>query len=519
MARTPAQQLEIDRITQLGQPTFQGLAQKSLGDVVGGVMDIVTGTLQGPQGEPGATGPQGPAGEGAAELEAELVSITGAAQVGWQQVGSSTPRTVDVKLREIVTPADTGGAFNHVMRVSNTTTAGLSYKFGDYNQQHADTAASVVFGGISTQPNSIGKMFHRQAYQGDGVTVDFVVTAAFTIVDTPVLNVRAKKRRSTDGAVTIYSEGSGFNVISGYGTTSITVRFTAAPAANELVEITVISTVDDASSDPTLITLTGYDNVVNPIMSICLAAHCFIYNGSGHNTILGGSFHRIQGSYSTVIGGTSCDIGLNDAATFGCVAAGQSVRVDGSQSFGIGANVAVRGTASGYFGRNGNVNNFNDAFGFGYGAAPTGPSQFAVGYGKSADAGVAGLRQTIDAGVSVDTTDATITYLTNSSGSSEVLIPENSACMVRVDAVAIRDDNTQAQAWSGQFLVNRVGSAAPTVNGSASDVALTSINAFGAAAWTCAIRGITNGIRIRGTGEAAKNIRWVAKISLVSAVY
>ena len=520
MARTPAQQLEIDRITQLGQPSFQGLAQKSLGDVVGGVMDIVTGTLQGPQGPTGPTGPQGAPGVGAAQLTSDLAAVTGSTLVGWQQTGSGTSRTVDSKLKEIASPADTGGAFNVVMRVTNTTTNGLNYEFGDYNAVHASAAAGVVFGGTSTQPNYIGKRFHRQTFQGDGSTTDFTVTAAFTIVDTPIFNVRAKKRRATDGAVTIYAEGSGVTVLSGYGTNQIVVRISAAPATNELLEITVISTEDDASSDPTLITCTGYDNVVNPIMSVCLAAHSLIWNGNGHNAILGGSFHRVQGSYCTIIAGTSCEIGLNDAASFGCAAFGQSVRVDGSQTFGFGANLAVRGTASGYFGRNGSVATFNDSFGFGYGANVQGHNEQAYGYGKSTDAASGfGLRQARDTGVSIDTTDATVTYLTNSTGSSEILIPNDSAAFVRVDAVALRDDNTQAQSWTGQFLVNKVGAAAPTVNGSAADVPLTSVNAFGSAAWTCAIRGISNGIRIRGTGEAAKNIRWVARVSIVQATY
>lgn len=454
-------------------------------------------------------------------LEALLESPEGAAQIGFEaDVASPAARTLEDKAQEIITPADTdGGAFNVVLRVGSTPSNGLTYKFGDYNYQHADTEASFIIGGTETQPNYIGKKFHRQTYPGDGTTVDFTVVAPFVIQDETRFNIRAKKRRSTDGAVTPYSEGSGFTVISGYGTNTIVIRMTAAPATTEELEATVISTEDDPLANPQLITVAGYDNVVNPIMSICFGAHCFIGNGSGHNAISGGSFHRIFGSYNTIVGGTSCDIGTLDAASFGCTAGGQSVRVDGSQSFGFGANIRVRGTASGAVGRNHFVNNFNDCWVTGYGGAPTGHNQSVAGYGKSTDNGVAGLRQGIDLGLSIDTTDATQTYFTNSAGSSEILVPPDSATLVRVDVVALRDDNTQGQGFSGQFLVIRVGSAAPTVDGSASDVVVPSIKTFGAAAWVCNIRGISAGFRLRATGEAAKNIRWVGRVTVVQTVY
>lgn len=411
-----------------------------------------------------------------------------------------------------------GGGGTSGLTATGAPSTGLSYQFGGYNYQHLSTQASFLYGGTETQPNYIGKKNYRQTYQGDATTTAFVVTAPFTVEDTTRFNIRAKKRRSTDGAVTVYSEGSGFTVTAGYGTSTVTVTMAAAPAANEELEVTVISLEDDGTANPQLITIGGYDNVVNSIMSVCFAAHCVIYSGSGHNSILGGSFHRIAGSYNTVIAGTSCDIGLVDSATFGCAAFGQSVRVDGSQSFGCGANVRVRGTASAYLGRNGWINNHNDCFGYGYGAVTTGNNQFVEGYGKSTDT-VLGSRQALSTGLSIDTTTATQTYFTNSGGSSEVLIPPDSAQLVQVDVVALRDDNTQAQAFSGQFLVTRVGSAIPAVDGSTADVVVPSIKSFGSAAWVCNIRGIVDGIRLRATGEAAKNIRWVGKISLVQTIY
>lgn len=435
-------------------------------------------------------------------------------------VASPATRTLESKAQEIVTPADTvGGAFNVILSVSSTAANGLAYKFGEYNYSHANTQACFQFGGTTTQPNYVGKKFHRFTEVGNAVKVAFDVTAPFVVEDTPRFNVRAKKRRLTDGAVFIYSEGSGFTVTAGYGTATITVTMTVAPLTTEELEITIISLEDDATADPQLITVGGYDNVVNPIMSVCFAAHSIIYSGNGHNSIMGGSFHRVAGSYNCILAGTSNDIGLVDSATFGSVAFGQSVRVDGAQSFGFGANLRVRGTASGYFGRGGLINNFADSFGFGYGAAPTGPNQIATGYGKSTDVGVAGLRQAIVTGLSIDTTSATITYFTNSSGSSEVTVPADSAALVQVDVVALRDDNTQAQAFSGQFFVTRVASAIPAVDGSVADVVVPSVKSFGSAAWVCNIRGIADGIRLRATGEAAKNIRWVGKITLLQTIY
>lgn len=458
--------------------------------------------------------------DAAGALETQLASTSGAAGVGFQaNVASPATRTLQDKAREIVTPADTaGGAFNVILSVSSTPSSGLAYKFGEYNYTHASTEASFQFGGTTTQPNYIGKKTHRFTEVGTGAKTAYDVTASFVVEDTTRFNIRAKKRRLTDGAVFIYSEGSGFTVTAGYGTTTITVTMTAAPLTTEELEITIISLEDEPTAVPTLITVAGYDNVVNSIMSVCFAAHCVIYPGSGHNSILGGSFHRIAGSYNTVIAGTSCDIGLVDSASFGCAAFGQSVRVDGSQSFGFGANVRVRGTASGYLGRNGFINNHNDCLGYGYGAATTGHNQFVEGFGKSTDT-TPGSRQALGTGLSIDTTSATQTYFTNSGGSSEVLIPPDSAQLVQVDVVALRDDNTQAQGFSGQFLVTRVGSAIPAVDGSTADVVVPSVKSFGTAAWVCNIRGIVDGIRLRATGEAAKNIRWVGKITLVQTIY
>lgn len=434
-------------------------------------------------------------------------------------VPSPATRTLQNKAREIVTPADSvGGTFATILRVGSTVGNGFSFKFGDYNYQHASTQASFVAGGTETQPNYIGKKFHRYAEVGDGTKVAFPVTVPFVVEDTTRANVRAKKRRSTDGAVTIYSEGSGFTV-SGYGTSTITATMSAAPTTTEELEITIISLEDDPAANPQLNTLTGYDNVSSAIMSVCFAAHCFIGAGNGHNTIAGGSFHRVNGSYNTIIGGTSCDIGLVDVASFGCVAAGQSVRVDGTYSFGIGANLRVRGTASGATGRHHLINNFNDCWVTGFGGSPTGHNQTVSGYGKTTDNGVPGIRQGIDLGLSIDTTDATITYFTNSAGSSEIAMPADSAALVRVDVLALRDDNTQAQGFSGTFLVTRVGSAAPTVDGSASDVVVPSVKSFGSAAWVCNIRGISAGFRLRATGEAAKNIRWVGRVTFVMTTY
>lgn len=465
-------------------------------------------------------GPPGASGEAATNaFKSLLASGPGSAEVGFQaDVASPATRTLQSKAREIVTPADTvGGTPVPVLRVLGTPSVGMSYHFGDYNLFHAATQASFQCGGTDTQPNCIGKKFHRFTEPGNGVKQAFDVTCPFVVPDTVRFNIRAKKRRLTDGAVFIYSEGSGFTV-TGYGTTTITVTMTAIPTATEELEVTVISDEDDGTANPQLIAQAGYDNVINSIMSVCFAAHCFIYAGNGHNAIMGGSFHRVAGSYNCVIAGTSCDIGLVDANSFGCVAFGQSVRVDGAQSFGFGANVRVRGTASGYLGRNGFINNHNDCLGIGYGGASTGHNQFVQGYGKSTDA-TPGLRQAFDVGLSIDTTSATQTYFTNSSGSSEVTIPPDSASLIRVDVVALRDDNTQAQGFSGQYLVVRVGSAIPTVDGSIADVAVPSVKSFGSAAWVCNIRGIVDGVRLRATGEAAKNVRWVGKISLVQTIY
>jgi len=396
-----------------------------------------------------------------------------------------------------------------------TNPSGRVLAVGSYNQVHPSIASSLVSGGTDTQPNYVGKKFHRFTSSVAGAT--FAVDLPFTLSDPGArIAVRAKKRRAYDGAVTMYDPATSISV-AGYNSASLSVTVNPAVAAGEELEITVISTDDDSGAVPKLNTIAGYDNASAAIMSNIFGAHSLVFAGAGHATICGGSNHRVAGGYNTVFGGTSNDIGLVDSGSASCSASGQSVRVDGTGAYGFGMNLTVRGNGSGAIGRNCTVPNLNDAVALLNGAMPLGPSEIAFGVGRDADAGSFGLRQQRVCYRSADTADATATYLTDSSGTSEIPIPANSAASVRVEVVAIKTDGTAMVAYAGNFLVSRVGTNAPLVNGSAADVVVPAVSNIGAPTWVANLRGITTGLRVRCVGAAGTGVRWMATVSMTCA--
>jgi hypothetical protein len=120
------------------------------------------------------------------------------------------------------------------------------------------------------------------------------------------------------------------------------------------------------------------------------------------------------------------------------------------------------------------------------------------------------------------TTDATATVLTSDGGTpgtgNQVILPNECACLFRVDVVARRTDaDNESAGFAFQGVIDR--------NAGAGTVALVgtptkTVLAEDVAAWDANVTAdVTNGgLAVTVTGEAAKTINWVAVARLVEVV-
>lgn len=410
--------------------------------------------------------------------------------------------------------------FELVGAIANPTGSNASPNllFGqNYNLMKSGVAASIVLGGTTTQPNAVGKQVHRQTFAGDGTTTAFVVSAPFTINDLARINIRVNVK-TTAGGLLNYSEGSGFSISGGYGTSAITVAMDSPPAAGTVVEATVIGEADESAADATLVFMTGYDNVCNAVMSLTLGSHGIVFDGSGHNSILGGSYSRIDGSYNTVVGGKTQWIGLNDGNTFGCWSCGNGNVVDGSTAGAFGDNNAIRGIAAIGFGRDHSVPTINDVIVSGRRgrAYMQGERIHAGGRGTDTDPGLYQLRELVLSG---NTTDATTTGLANTGANLTQAMPTKSAALLRVEVAGMKDDYAKAASFAGDFLLTVDAGGTSRVNGSTSDVAVTLVNDYGSSGYLAYARAISGGLQVRVKGAAGENVRWAATARLTQVRY
>jgi hypothetical protein len=117
-----------------------------------------------------------------------------------------------------------------------------------------------------------------------------------------------------------------------------------------------------------------------------------------------------------------------------------------------------------------------------------------------------------------NTTDATLTYPTDVGGVNAITIPADSCAMVRVIAVALRDNNSEARTFAGDFIVNRIGTADPTVDGVTTDVSIPASKTLSTSGSLLFIRAISGGLRLRCQGEASKNVSWLISVELVQVI-
>jgi hypothetical protein len=379
----------------------------------------------------------------------------------------------------------------------------------DYNRIGASPAMSFVSGGSETQPNGLGKEIFVEQFTGDGTTTSFALTLPFVINTKTYINIKATVARFSDGLVYSTDDNLGGITVTDYGTSAPTVTLATAPAIDDTVEFRVYGENDDGVT--TLQEVSGYDSVSSSIASIVKSHHSMNFPGSGHNVILGGSYHSTYGSYNGILGGSNNKIGFFDNASVGCFALGRSCYVDGTDSIAMGLNIKLRGNFSRASGRNHIIDNLDYCDVSGRGGSPVADGDVVIGAALSTDTEV-GIKQKIEFVMSRDTTNATISTMQVMSGGTNHVWHDEMLGTLTVRVAALKDDGTKAASFAGTFQVYK-NAGTCRVNGSTGDVTIPLVHDQGSSGYTVSVRGLGGNLTIRPTGAASENVRWVAHVS------
>jgi len=299
--------------------------------------------------------------------------------------------------------------------------------------------------------------------------------------------------------------------------------------------------------------LGGYDTVVNGWANAVVGFHSKVYPGVNHCVIAGGSRHTMQSGayYGTISGGSGHIVGGASATVSGgstnTASGNNSVVSGGNNNQATGSATTVSGGSTNTASGNNSVvvgGNSNTASGLsstavggqtntasGIGAAiPGGRSNTAAGdyssahgYGAVAtnfaeDAFAANSFATPgDAQASRmvlfrQTTDATASDL-RLNNATPALCPENTTWVFRALVVArYTDADGENATWEVRGAYKRDTGNTGALVGTPT---VTSLGANGGNTWTLTVGSYSTGyLRLIGTGEAAKTIRWVANLEV-----
>lgn len=290
----------------------------------------------------------------------------------------------------------------------------------------------------------------------------------------------------------------------------------------------------------------GYDNVIDTTGAgagtISGGAHHRILDktaaSGSHGAIGGGSFHTVKGNYSGVFSGTGNSVtdadyaviaggssqtasGNNSGVTHGsgCIASGTWALAGGLNATASGANVSVAlgrsvtasGTSATALGYEAQALN-TESMATGRGSKTNSNGQWAHSSGYFAAIGDAQVTRMV---VRRQSTDAT------TGSSTPNYQPPDGATVSYRFLVAARQTGGAAGTvgdsarWTVEGLIRRAGT---TVTQVGTATVTKTHNDTGAAAWTVSVLPGTGTFVLRCTGEASKNIDWVAELVAVEAM-
>jgi len=299
------------------------------------------------------------------------------------------------------------------------------------------------------------------------------------------------------------------NVIGGDGSATVGTTTPNAMSAGTGANVSVIA---------------GYDNVAGQLSSKIIADHSYTeIGGNGHNAIFGGANHvmRSTAEFAFIGGGNS-----NEVSGAGGFASGlrNTVGGQGSVSFGYDNTITEAG---GY--TTGAAHNVTGGYAQAHGSTCNAEAPFSRAEGSSARArtlgqqaftggvfAVQGDAQTSTIEMHRATTDATqMTMGIVGSSTSHQLLPNQT---VAYDIIVVARDaaGTDSSAWRLTGLARRGATGTPALVGAMKTV--LGVDA-GAAAWDVEMSADSaGGLNTLITGEAAKTIRWVQRMTLIEVM-
>lgn len=340
--------------------------------------------------------------------------------------------------------------------------------------------AIVVLGGTNSQPHSYG----------DGNVQTISGGYDNHIADTcPAATISGGAHHNVTAGHATVGGGSTNTTASSYGVIAAGLSNTQHIGSYSVIgggrsNVTGVS-ADDTKSDATV--AGGYSNTASGLQSTVGGGRSNTASGLS-STVAGGLSSTASGDYSAAVGGQSAVASSNHA-----VAGGNSSTASGSYSVAFGDNCTASGAGGVALGKRA-ISALDGCFTFAN-------QQFAA-IGDAQTSWLVAKRTT--------TTGAVGTVgLSGATGSGPVTIPDLTTWMFRVMVVGRRTDAAENDAWEITGCITRASGAATTAI-----VGTNSTLHLGSTIWAAIVDAdTTNGaLRVRVTGEAAKTIKWVARI-------
>lgn len=444
-----------------------------------------------------------------------------------------------------------------------------------YNAVATDLSVCIVSGGSTSNPQLIGYQEFRDRFSGDGATNAWTTTFVATTSTVRVRLIRADKVRVTiTSDCTITQSGSyvsvtypkaGNFVNDGPGGSQGTNAYVLSTQSIEIIGVNFSQNLGSGSNFSGI--YGGYDNIIQSGVAnhIIGAHHRITENLNGHNTILGGSYGRIDaGGYSVVLGGTANEItatgtgslilGGNGNVTSGsgpsyiiggsanALSGVQAAIVGGSNNVVSGNGALVGGRENSVTGRDALVAGFDNtasnvytfaaglfnvasgAYSAVFGRENIASAENSFARGRDASATLLGA-DTIGGGKFLSSGDCQSSVVvirqqtTNNiastllSQSSALTVPTNTVWAFRclVSARRVDGGGSEAAAYSVTGAIrNDAGTTAllgtPTITVLGEDVAAWDVSV--------AANNTTDTLEIRVTGETSKTINWVGRLEI-----
>lgn len=410
-------------------------------------------------------------------------------------------------------------AATNTLTVSNITTAGLALTAASatggagFRLPHGAAPTAPVDGDVWT--TSAGGMYARI----NGVTVGPLGAGGGGLTNwTDAVNTSAPNATIPAVSMTVTNAATNVDAViasKGTGAFLLQVPDNTATGGNKrgsnAIDLQMTRSANTAVANGQEAFAAGSNNTASAARTVAIGqsntasgANSFSIGQSNTNSATNGI--ALGNSNNVSAGTTGIAIGRNHTVTVSGIALGQQSTVSAANAFAVGY---LHQTDAQYAVSTGGQTRIRGVYGMRAHASAV--------FATQGDAQHADLVQRIE------TTNATITTLTSDQGAAaatnQMVLPNNSAYIAKGIVVAREAATGDTKSWEFTCHIKRGANAAATAVVAAATVTVIA-NDAGAAAWALTVDAdTTNGaLRVRGTGEAAKTIKWVSDMYAVSQV-